>query len=95
MARTVRVEPNYRLDANKTKVFLTGDGYAPRATVRDGRGDTVFTGPAIFLQNDASYASDGVIRVPDAQPTQRRPKGSSSPSAPSESRAPTRLTTTT
>ena len=69
-ATSLRVEPNHPLDVNETKVFLTGHGYAPRVTVRDGNGDVVFTGPVIFLPMDASYASDGVVKVPDAQPTQ-------------------------
>ena len=66
----VRVEPNRPLNVNGTKVFLTGNGYAPVVTVRDGRGDVVFTGPVVFLPNDTSYASDGVVKVPDARPTQ-------------------------
>ena len=67
---TVMVEPNHPLDVNETKVFLTGHGYAPEVTVRDGKGDVVFTGPVIFLPNDSSYASDGVVKAPDARPTQ-------------------------
>ena len=66
----VRVEPNHPLEVNGTKVFLTGHGYAPVVTVRDGQGDVVFTGPVVFLPNDTSYASDGVVKVPDARPTQ-------------------------
>jgi cytochrome c biogenesis protein len=66
----VAVRPNHPLDVNGTKVFLTGHGYAPRVIVRDGGGDVVFTGPVIFLPNDASYASDGVVKVPDARPEQ-------------------------
>lgn len=65
-----RVEPNHPLEVNGTKVFLTGHGYAPVVTVRDGRGDVVFTGPVVFLPNDPSYDSDGVVKVPDARPTQ-------------------------
>lgn len=68
--QTTIVEPNHPLDVNETKFFLTGNGYAPLVTVRDGRGETVFTGPVVFLPLDSSYASDGVIKVPDAQPTQ-------------------------
>ena len=66
----VRVEPNRPLNVNETKVFLTGHGYAPVVTVRDGKGDVVFTGPVVFLPNDSSYASNGVVKVPDARPTQ-------------------------
>ncbi|MGD9961825.1 cytochrome c biogenesis protein ResB [Nocardioides sp.] len=64
------VRPNRPLDVNGTKVFLTGHGYAPRVTVRDGEGEIAFAGPVIFLPLDGSFASDGVIKVPDAQPTQ-------------------------
>ena len=68
--RETRVQPNHPLNVNETKVFLTGYGYAPRVTVRDGRGRTVFAGPVIFLPKDSSYASDGVVKAPDALPTQ-------------------------
>ena len=64
------VAPNKPLVVNGTKVFLTGHGYAPVVTVRDGRGETVFTGPVIFLPIDSSYASDGVVKAPDARPVQ-------------------------
>lgn len=68
--QTLTVEPNHPLNVNETKFFLTGNGYAPIVTVRDGRGEVVFTGPVLFMPLDASYASDGVIKAPDAQPTQ-------------------------
>lgn len=69
-ASVVRVEPNRPLDVNETKVFLTGYGYAPVVTVRDARGDVAFTGPVVFLPTNSTYASDGVVKVPDARPTQ-------------------------
>ncbi len=68
--QTVTVEPNHPLNVNETKFFLTGNGYAPVVTVRDGRDKVVFTGPVLFLPLDSSYASDGVIKAPDAQPTE-------------------------
>ena len=68
--RTTTVQPNKPLDVNETKFFLTGNGYAPRVTVRDGRDQVVFTGPVLFLPLDANNSSEGVIKVPDAQPTQ-------------------------
>lgn len=64
------VRPNEPLDVDETKFFLTGNGYAPRVTVRDGRGQVVFTGPVLFLPLDANNSSEGVVKVPDAQPTQ-------------------------
>lgn len=69
-SRSVEVSPNHPLDVNETKAFLTGHGYAPVVTVRDGQGRIAFSGPVIFLPNDSSYASDGVIKVPDAMPDQ-------------------------
>lgn len=68
--QSITVEPNHPLDINETKFFLTGNGYAPVVTVRDGRGKAVFTGPVQFMPLDASNASEGVIKAPDAQPTQ-------------------------
>lgn len=68
--RQVEVSPNNPLDVNETKMFLTGHGYAPRVTVRDGTGAVAFSGPVMFLPNDATYASDGVVKAADAKPTQ-------------------------
>ena len=79
--RSVTVEPNHPLDVNETKFFLTGNGYAPVVTVRDGRDNVVFTGPVVFLPLDSTFASDGVIKVPDAQPTQLAFEGLFMPTA--------------
>lgn len=70
VTRQVEVSPNNPLDVDETKMFLTGNGYAPRVTVRDGTGAVASSGPVIFLPNDATFASDGVIKAPDAVPTQ-------------------------
>jgi cytochrome c biogenesis protein len=61
---------NHPLDAGGTSVFLVGHGYAPVVTVRDGKGDVAYQGPAVFLPQDSSFASFGVIKVPDAAPEQ-------------------------
>ena len=50
-------------------VFLVGHGYAPVLTVTDGDGN-VTKGPVPFLPQDASFASVGVLKLPDAQPEQ-------------------------
>ncbi|MBM7509534.1 cytochrome c biogenesis protein [Nocardioides salarius] len=65
---TFTVEPNRPLDINGTKFFLTGHGYAPEVTVRDGNGDVATSGPFIFLPMDQAFTSDGVVKAPDAQP---------------------------
>ena len=51
-------------------VFLVGHGYAPKITVEDGNGEVAYSGPVIFLPQDASFASFGVLKVPDAEPEQ-------------------------
>lgn len=63
------IRPNRPLDIDGTKFFLTGHGYAPELTVRDGNGDVAASGPAIFLPVDQAFTSDGVVKVPDARPT--------------------------
>ncbi len=61
---------NHPLVVDGTSVFLTGHGYAPRVTVRDGDGNVAFSGPVIFLPQDSSLVSYGVIKAPDAAPEQ-------------------------
>lgn len=66
---TFEVRPNRPLDIDGTKFFLTGHGYAPELTIRDGNGDVAASGPTIFLPVDQAFTSDGVVKVPDARPT--------------------------
>ncbi|MFL6055529.1 MAG: cytochrome c biogenesis protein ResB, partial [Actinoallomurus sp.] len=62
---------NHPLNVDGSHVYLLGHGYAPRFTVRDGRGQVAFQGSVSFLPtNEATYASEGVIKVPDARPDQ-------------------------
>ena len=56
---------NHPIDVHGARIFLTGNGYAPVVTVRDGRGKVVKSGPSIFLPRDGNYRSMGVIKVPD------------------------------
>lgn len=66
---TVQVlEVNAPLQIDGTSVHLLGHGYAPVVTVRDGNGDVAYSGPVIFLPQDANFRSDGVIKAPDARP---------------------------
>ncbi|MFM6980541.1 MAG: cytochrome c biogenesis protein ResB [Micrococcales bacterium] len=65
---TIRV--NEPLEMPGAKVYLTGNGYAPVITIRDGEGNVAFSGPVIFLPQDANMTSLGVIKVPDAKPSQ-------------------------
>lgn len=61
---------NHPLTVDGTSVFLVGHGYAPLITVRDGENNVVYDGPAVFLPQDSSFSSFGVVKVPDAVPTQ-------------------------
>lgn len=67
---TKTLEVNHPLTIGHTSVFLVGNGYAPIITVRDGDGKVVYSGPTVFLPENGSYASWGVVKVPDAKPTQ-------------------------
>ncbi|EGD42852.1 cytochrome c biogenesis membrane protein [Nocardioidaceae bacterium Broad-1] len=65
-----RVEVNRPLTIGDTSVFLVGNGYAPAITVHDGEGNTVYSGPTVFMPQDAGYTSVGVVKAPDAKPSQ-------------------------
>ncbi len=61
---------NHPLSVDGANVFLVGHGYAPVVTVRDGSGEIAYQGPVVFLPQDSSFSSIGVIKVPDASPEQ-------------------------
>lgn len=61
---------NHPLTVDGTSVFLVGHGYAPDITVRDAEGDIAFSGPVVFLPQDGTFTSFGVVKSPDAQPAQ-------------------------
>lgn len=64
------IRVNHPLSVDGTSVFLVGQGYAPVVKVTDAQGDVVFDGAVPFLPADGTYTSNGVIKVPDAQPEQ-------------------------
>lgn len=68
--KKTRIEVNHPLKVDGTDVYLIGHGYAPVVTVRDGNGDVAFSGPVVFLPEDSSFRSFGVIKAPDAGPEQ-------------------------
>lgn len=62
---------NHPLEVGGAKVYLLGHGYAPTFTVRDGKGQVAYEGAVPFLpMEESTYTSEGVIKVPDAEPTQ-------------------------
>ncbi|WP_183095656.1 cytochrome c biogenesis protein ResB [Nocardioides stalactiti] len=59
---------NHPLSIADTDVFLIGHGYAPVITVRDGEGEIAWTGPTVFLPQDQSFVSFGVVKANGAKP---------------------------
>lgn len=50
------------------KVFLVGHGYAPQLKVTDADGEVLFDDAVVFLPRDGNLTSNGVVKLPDAQP---------------------------
>jgi cytochrome c biogenesis protein len=67
---TYDLKVNHPLDVDGWSVFLVGHGYAPVVTVKDGDGNVAYHGAVVFLPQNASLLSFGVIKAADAQPTQ-------------------------
>ncbi len=63
-----KIEVNQPLDVEGARVFLIGHGYAPHLVVRDASGEVVFDDSVVFLPQDSSFTSNGVVKVPDSDP---------------------------
>ncbi|WP_433244788.1 cytochrome c biogenesis protein ResB [Actinomadura nitritigenes] len=62
---------NHPLKVGGTKVYLLGHGYAPKFTVKDAKGNVAFQDAVPFLAMEPrNLTSEGVIKVPDAEPEQ-------------------------
>jgi cytochrome c biogenesis protein len=68
--KTYDLRVNHPLSIGDTDVFLIGHGYAPVITVRDGQGNVAYSGPTVFLPQDPSFLSFGVVKAPSARPGQ-------------------------
>lgn len=68
VTKVIRV--NQPLELPGAKIYLTGNGYAPVITIHDGKGNVAFSGPVVYLPQDKNMTSLGVIKVPDAKPSQ-------------------------
>lgn len=62
------IRVNEPLRVGNANVYLVGHGYAPRFTIRDRDGRTVWSDSVVFLPQDATFTSIGVIKVPDMSP---------------------------
>lgn len=63
-----KLRVNHPLTIGDTDVFLIGHGYAPVITVRDGEGNVAWSAPTIFLPQDPSFLSFGVVKATAAEP---------------------------
>ncbi|MCF8529298.1 MAG: cytochrome c biogenesis protein ResB [Aquiluna sp.] len=70
LGKTSEIKVNSPLAAPGANIYLTGNGFAPVITVRDGEGNIAYSGPVVFLPQDSNMTSLGVIKVPDANPEQ-------------------------
>jgi cytochrome c biogenesis protein len=61
-----RISVNHPLHIEGTDVFLLSHGYAPHITVRNADKSIAFSGPVVFLPEDSTFRSFGVVKVPDA-----------------------------
>ncbi|MFJ9441728.1 cytochrome c biogenesis protein ResB [Kitasatospora sp. NPDC101235] len=83
-----KIEVNHPLEIGGSKVYLGGHGFAPIITVRNGKGDVVYSGATPFLPQDANETSTGVVKVsdygvgPDGNKTQLGLSGFFLPTAP-------------
>ncbi len=70
-ARTGHLEVNRPLSIDGAKVYLIGHGYAPEFRVTDARGQVVYDEKTPFISGaSGNFLSEGVVKVPDAQPEQ-------------------------
>ena len=70
-ARAYDLRVNHPLNVDGVKVFLIGHGYAPVFKVTDGTGRVVFDQAVPFIAvQQSGLTSEGVVKVPDAEPQQ-------------------------
>ncbi len=63
--RKTIVKVNEPLEIGDSKVYLTAHGYAPVITVRDGKGNVVYSQAVPLLPLDSNVTSSGAIKVMD------------------------------
>jgi cytochrome c biogenesis protein len=66
--KKIIIKVNKPLTYGSTKIYLQANGYSPLVTIRDKSGAIVFSGPTIFLPQDADLTSVGAIKEPDMTP---------------------------
>ncbi|MBV9092878.1 MAG: cytochrome c biogenesis protein ResB [Streptosporangiaceae bacterium] len=70
-SRGYDLQVNRPLSVDGVKVYLIGHGYAPLFRVTDARGQVVYDQATPFIAGSSgNFLSEGVVKVPDAQPQQ-------------------------
>jgi cytochrome c biogenesis protein len=70
-ARTDNLKVNRPLAVDGAQVYLIGHGYAPVFKVTDARGQVVYDQATPFISGSSgNFLSEGVVKVPGAQPEQ-------------------------
>lgn len=64
---TAVIRVNEPFELPNANIYLTGNGYAPKITIRDKAGNITYSGATVFLPQSSTYTSLGVIKVPDAE----------------------------
>jgi cytochrome c biogenesis protein len=68
-SRDYDIRVNHPLSTQGTNIYLGGHGYAPHFVIRDGQGHT-FDEVTPFLPQTGSFQYQGVVKLPDAKPSQ-------------------------
>ena len=69
--RTGQLAVNRPLSVDGANVYLIGHGYAPEFRVTDARGQVVYDAATPFVSGTSgNFLSEGVVKVPGAQPEQ-------------------------
>jgi cytochrome c biogenesis protein len=69
--RQFDLQVNHPLSVDSAKVYLIGHGYAPVFRVTTAQGRVVYDQATPFIPaSTGTFLSDGVVKVPDATPTQ-------------------------
>lgn len=66
--KQTRIEVNSPLRLSGSTVYLVGHGYAPEFVIRNSAGDIIWQDAVVFLPQDGTFTSTGVIKIPDTTP---------------------------
>lgn len=67
---TQKISVNHPISESGASVYLLGNGYAPKVTVRDKNGNILYQQATPFLPQDNVYKGTGAIKVTGASPEQ-------------------------